>query len=134
MDKNIILEKIVSEFFNAFDEKNTDKISQICLPETEIVHHNGVVTNLEEMNQIINGTKNWYTRERKLSEFKTLMGNPFSIICFKNRINFKLPDNKIIEEKYRETWIFKKDSLNNWKPIRIHYSSITQNKHSEEVR
>jgi len=134
MEINKTLEKIVTDFFNDFDEKNTDKISQICLPKTEIVHHNGVVTNLEEMNQIIKNTKNWYPRERKLSEFKILIGNPFSIVCFKNYINFKLPNNKIVKEKYRETWIFKKDSLNNWKPIRIHYCSITQHKHSEEVK
>ena len=42
----------------------------------------------------VNKTKNWYPRERKLSDFKTLIGNPFSIICFKNYINFKLPNNK----------------------------------------
>ena len=82
----------------------------------------------------VNKTKNWYPRERKLSDFKTLIGNPFSIICFKNYINFKLPNNKTVEEKYRETWIFKKDPLNVWKPIKIHYSSITQQKHSEEVK
>jgi len=134
MDVNKILEKIVSDFFIAFDEKNTVKISRICFPETEMVHHNGVVTNLKEMNQIINNTKNWYPRERRLSEFKTLIGNPFSIIGFKNFVNFKLPNNKIIEEKYIETWIFKKDALNNWRPVRIHYSSVTQEKHSEEVK
>lgn len=129
-----MLEKIVTNFFIAFDEKNTDKLSQICLPEVEIVHHNGVITNLEEMNQIIKDTKNWYPRERKLSEFKTLLGNPYSIAYFKNFVKFKLPENKIIEEKYRETWIFKKESFNIWKPIRIHYCSITQQKHSEEVK
>ncbi|MEK7633578.1 MAG: hypothetical protein AAB437_01925 [Patescibacteria group bacterium] len=134
MNVNNILEKIVFDFFIAFDEKNTVKISQLCLPETEIVQHNGVITNLSEMNQIIKNTKNWYPRERKLSEFKTLIGNPYSVIYFKNYIIFKLPDNKIVEEKYRETWIFKKDSLNAWKPIRIHYCSITQEKHSEEVK
>lgn len=133
MDVEKTLEIIVSDFFKAFDEKNTDKISQICLPEIEMVHNNGVVTGLEEMNKIINETKNWYPRERKLSEFKTLIGDPFSVICFKNCVNFKLPD-KIVEEKYRETWIFKKDSLNTWKPIRIHYSRITQERHSEEVK
>jgi len=132
MDLNNILEKIVYNFFIAFDEKNTDKISQICLLETEIVHHNGVVTNLAEMNQIINDTKNWYPRERKLSEFKVLIGNPFSIVYFKNYIKFILPD-KFVEESYQETWIFKEIS-NIWKPIRIHYSIITQQKHSEEIK
>lgn len=134
MDENKILEKIVSDFFIAFDEKNTDKLSQICLPDVEIVHHNGVVTTITEMNQIIKDTKSWYPRERKLSEFKTLIGNPYSIIYFKNYILFKLPNNKIIEEKYRETWVLKKDLIKTWKPIRIHYCSITQEKHSEEVK
>jgi len=134
MDISKILENIATDFFVAFDEKNTNRISQICSHEIEIVHNNGVVTNLKEMNQIIDDTKNWYPRERKLSEFKTLIGNPFCILWLKNCVNFKLPNNRVVEEKYRETWIFKKDSLNVWKPIRIHYSSITQEKHSEEVK
>ncbi len=134
MDPDKALKQIVLDFFRAFDEKNTDKISKLCLHQTEIVHHNGVVTDTEEMNEIINDTKNWYPRERKISEFQTLIGNPYSIAYFKNEVIFKLPKNKTVEEKYRETWIFEKDFSGNLKPIRIHYSTITQKKHSEEVK
>ena len=133
MNIDNVLKKVVSDFFKAFDEKDTNKISQLCLSEMEIVHNNGVVTNLDEMNKIINETKNWYPRKRTLSEFKTLIGSPFSIICLKNEVVFSLP-NKTVIERYRETWIFRKDFQDNWKPIRIHYSSITQDKHSEEVK
>jgi hypothetical protein len=134
MNLDKTLEEIVTTFFKAFDEKDTVKISQICVPKTEIIHNNGVVTSLSEMNQIIDGTVNWYPRERKLSEFKTLTGEPLSVVGFKNEVVFKLPNEKVVEEKYRETWIFNRESSDNWKPIRIHYSSITQNKHSEEVK
>ena len=133
MDLDKKLKKIVADFFKAFDEKDTSKISQMCAPKTTIVHNNGVVTSLAEMIKIIDNTKNWYPRTRKLSEYMTLLGNQYSIIGFKNVVIFKLPDGKNVKEKYRETWVFKMGSPNNWKPIRIHYSSITKEKHSEDV-
>jgi hypothetical protein len=134
MDKHIKLQNIVTDFFKAFDNKDTSKIIQICLSETVIIHNNGVITNLSEMVKIIEDTQNWYPRKRVLSGFTTLLGEPYSIVGLKNVVVFNLPDGKIVEEKYMETWIFAKDSSDNWKPIRIHYSSITQEKHSEEVK
>ncbi|EKD99591.1 MAG: hypothetical protein ACD_22C00226G0003 [uncultured bacterium] len=134
MDITKTLEETVADFFKAFDERDTARISQICSLETVFVHNNGVVTNLSEMVKIIDNTQNWYPRKRELSEFTALLGNPYSIIGLKNIVVFKLPNEKVVEEKYRETWIFKVSSSNDWKPIRVHYSSITQEKHSEEVK
>ena len=92
-----------------------------------------MVTGITEMIAIINSTQNWYPRERELSEFTFLHGNPYSVVGFKNVVVFRLPSGKIVEEKYRENWIFKIYPTNIRKPIRIHYSSITEETHSEEV-
>ncbi len=128
------LNQVVEAFFKGFDEKNTGLISEVSHPDIKIIHHNGVVTDLTEMNRIIDTTQHWYPRRREISEFEVMAGAPYSIAGFKNYVAFTLPD-KTVEEIYRETWVFLNDPISKmWKPIRIHYSAITQNKHSEEVK
>ena len=122
----------VVDFFKAFDERDTATMKALLLPATIIVHHNGAVTNTSEMMQVINETKNWWPRVRALSDFGYVHEPGLAILSLLNKVSFSLPDNKIVEEPYRETWIFKKTE-NVWKPIRIHYSKIVVEKHSEEV-
>jgi len=125
--------QIVRNFFKAFDEKDFKKIKKICIPKTQMIHHNGVTTNTEEMCKVIEDTINWWPRKRKIWDFDFFSSDNLSVLGLKNQVTFSLPKNKIIEELYRETWIFNK--INKvWKPVRIHYSSITQQKHSEEVK
>lgn len=124
--------QIVADFFKAFDERNMKKINDLCFPETKIIHHNGAVTNTVEMIQIIKETKGWYPRIRKLSNFEYISEDDLAVLGLKNEVTFSLPDKKV-NEQYIETWIFKKAG-SVWKPIRIHYSKIIVDKHSEEVK
>ena len=123
---------IVKDFFKAFDEKDLKRINNLCVPTTKIIHHNGVTTNTKEMCEIIKTTKNWWPRIRRMSDFEYFYNKNLAVLGFKNQVIFSLPKNKKVKEMYRETWIFKKNRQI-WKPIRIHYSSILQCKHSEEV-
>jgi len=123
---------IVDRFFKAFDERDTLKMKALLLPETIIVHHNGAITNTSEMMQVIKETKNWWPRVRKLSNFEYQHDSNLAVLSLLNEVNFSLPENKEVEEPYREIWIFKKIE-NLWKPVRIHYSKIIVQKHSEEV-
>ncbi len=123
---------IVQDFFKSFDERDLQKMNDILDPSMKIIHHNGATTNREEMIQIIKETKNWWPRTRKLSDVE-FMGTPdMAIVGVLNEVTFSLPKNKIVEERYRETWIFKKTGKQ-WKPVRCHYSKIIVDKHSEEV-
>jgi ketosteroid isomerase-like protein len=98
----------------------------------KIIHHNGATTSREEMIVIIKETKNWWPRTRKLSEVEFIGSPNMAVVGILNEVIFSLPNNKTVEERYRETWIFKKTG-NQWKPVRCHYSKIMVDKHSEEV-
>jgi len=124
---------VVQEFFKAFDEKDVKKIDSLLIPSTKIIHHNGATTNTAEMNKIIKETKDWWPRTRKLSNFEFTSNANLSVLGLKNEVTFYLPNNKTVYEPYNETWIFEKIG-NSWKPIRIHYSKITVEKHSEDVK
>lgn len=124
--------RIVEDFFKAFDELDTVKIASLLLPTTEIVHHNGVITNNAQLIQVMNEAENWWPRVRKLSGIGYLQSSGLAVVTCLNEVTITLPDNKFVYEPYRETWILKKVE-NGWKPIRIHYSKIIAEKHSEEV-
>ncbi len=123
---------IVNDFFKTFDERNLQKMSDILGPAMKIVHHNGATTSREEMIEIIKETKNWWPRTRKLSEVEFIAIPDMAIVGVLNEVTFSLPKNKTVEERYRETWIFKKVEKQ-WKPVRCHYSKIIVDKHTEEV-
>jgi ketosteroid isomerase-like protein len=123
---------IVKDFFKSFDERDLKKMNDLLDPSMKIIHYNGATTNREEMIQIIKETKNWWPRTRKLSDVE-FNGSPnMAVVGILNEVIFSLPNNKMVEERYRETWIFKKTG-NQWKPVRCHYSKIIVDKHSEEV-
>lgn len=123
----------VKDFFKAFDDKDLKKINSLLIPSTEITHHNGATTNTAEMLKIIEETKDWWPRTRKLSSFEFISNSNLSIVGLLNEVIFSLPGNKKVIEPYNETWIFEKID-NSWKPIRIHYSKVTVEKHSEDVK
>lgn len=123
---------IVRDFFQAFDDRNLDKMEQILTPASKIIHNNGVSTDTKEMIEVIKETKNWYPRKRKLSEFEFYADENFALVGVVNEVTFSLPEDKEVYEPYNETWIFKKIN-NKWHPIRIHYSKIVREKHTEEV-
>lgn len=124
---------IVQAFFKAFDEKDLKMIDSLLIPSMKIIHHNGATTNTEEIIKIIEETKDWWPRTRKLSNFEFTSDGRLSILGLKNEVTFSLPDNKKVYEPYNETWIFEKLD-NKWRAIRCHYSKITVDKHSEEVK
>jgi hypothetical protein len=123
---------IVESFFKAFDERDTLKMKTLLLPATIIVHHNGAITNTGEMMQVIKETKNWWPRVRKLSGFEYMHDSNLAVLSLLNQVSFSLPGSKTVEEPYRETWIFRRVEKV-WRPVRIHYSKIIVEKHSEEV-
>ncbi|MDN3657028.1 nuclear transport factor 2 family protein [Ferruginibacter paludis] len=134
-DKNadsIEVVTIVKEFFKSFDDRDLQKMNELLDPSMKIIHHNGATTNREEMIAIIKETKNWWPRTRKLSEIEFTGSPNMAVVGILNEVIFSLPNNKTVEERYRETWIFKKTG-NQWKPVRCHYSKIMVDKHSEEV-
>ena len=124
---------VVQDFFKAFDEKNIKKIDSLFIPSMKIVHHNGATTNTAEMIKIISETKDWWPRKRTLTNYEFTSNSNLSILGFKNEVTFSLPSNKSVYEPYIETWIFEKLD-NRWTAIRCHYSKITVEKHSEEVK
>lgn len=129
---SLIVTKIVSDFFKAFDERDLDRMEQLLTPQTKIIHHNGVTTDTKEMMEIIKATKNWHPRERDLSEFEIFGKDNFFIVGLINEVSFLMPEGKEFY-KYNESWIFQKIS-NTWYPVRIHYSQIVQEEHTEEVQ
>jgi ketosteroid isomerase-like protein len=123
---------IVKDFFKSFDERDLQKMNDILDTTMKIIHHNGATTNKEEMIQIIKETKNWWPRTRKLSDVEFIGTPDMAVVGILNEVIFSLPKDKTVEERYRETWIFKKIEKQ-WKPVRCHYSKIIVDKHSEEV-
>lgn len=123
---------LVSNFFQAFDDRDLEEMEQILTPTSIIIHNNGVTTDTKEMMNVIKETKNWYPRKRNLSEFEFDSDENFAIVGVLNEVTFSLPESKEVYEPYNETWIFKKID-NKWHPIRIHYSKIVREKHTEEV-
>jgi len=123
---------LVRDFFQAFDDRNIEKMEQMLAPNSVIIHHNGVATGKEEILNVIKETKNWYPRKRKLSEFEFDSDGKFAIVGVINEVTFYLPEEREVYEPYNETWIFKKET-DKWYPTRVHYSKIVQEKHSEEV-
>jgi hypothetical protein len=124
---------VVQNFFRAFDDKDTGRITDLLLPYTKLIHHNGAITNTAEMNAVIQGTKDWWPRKRTLSQYEFTEDSSLAILGLKNEVTFSLPGNKSVYEPYQETWIFGKVGQS-WKPIRIHYSKVTVEKHSEDVK
>ena len=124
---------VVREFFKAFDEKDLKTIDSLLNPSMKIIHHNGAITNTAEMIRVIEETKDWWPRTRRLSNYEFTSNGNLSIVSLKNEVTFSLPNNKKVYEPYNETWIFEKKD-NKWRPIRCHYSKITVDKHSEEVK
>jgi len=124
---------VVQDFFKAFDDKDTGRIRDLLLPSTKLIHHNGAITNTAEMNAVIQGTKDWWPRTRTLSQYEFTADSSMVILGLKNEVTFSLPGNKKVYEPYQETWIFRKVGPS-WKPIRIHYSKVTVERHSEEVK
>ncbi|MFT3678680.1 MAG: nuclear transport factor 2 family protein [Ferruginibacter sp.] len=124
---------VVQDFFRAFDEKDLKKIDSLFPPSMKIIHHNGATTNTTEMVQIINETKDWWPRTRRLSNYEFTSNGDLSILGLKNEVTFSLPSDKKVYEPYNETWIFEKMN-DKWRPIRCHYSKITVDKHSEDVK
>ncbi|MDB5277998.1 MAG: hypothetical protein JWR61_2953 [Ferruginibacter sp.] len=134
-DKNsdsVVVVTMVKDFFKSFDDRDLQKLNELLDPSMKIIHHNGATTNREEMIAIIKETKNWWPRTRKLSEVEFTGSPDMAVVGVLNEVIFSLPNNKTVEERYRETWIFKKTG-NQWKPVRCHYSKIMADKHSEEV-
>lgn len=134
-DKNsdsAVVVTMVKDFFKSFDDRDLQKMNDLLDPSMKIIHDNGATTNREEMIAIIKETKNWWPRTRKLSEVEFIGSPNMAVVGILNEVIFSLPNNKTVEERYRETWIFKKTG-NQWKPVRCHYSKIMVNKHSEEV-
>jgi ketosteroid isomerase-like protein len=134
-DKNsdsAVVVTIVKDFFQSFDDRDLQKMNDLLDPAMKIIHYNGATTNREEMIAIIKETKNWWPRTRQLSEVEFMGTQDMAIVGILNEVIFSLPNNKTVEERYRETWIFKKKG-NQWKPVRCHYSKIMVDKHSEEV-
>ena len=123
----------VREFFKAFDAKDVKKIDSLWGPSMKVIHHNGATTNTAEMIRVIEETKDWWPRTRKLSDFEFIANGNLSILGLKNEVTFSLPDGKKVYEPYIETWVFER-SGNTWIPVRCHYSKITVEKHSEEVK
>lgn len=123
---------LVRDFFQAFDDRDLEKMEQILTPASKIIHNNGVTTDTKEMMDVIKEAKNWYPRKRNLSEFEFDADDNFAIVGVLNEVTFSLPEDKEVYEPYNETWIFKKIE-NKWHPIRIHYSKIVREKHTEEV-
>ncbi len=124
--------KLIRDFFQAFDERDLTRMEKLLLPASKIIHHNGVETNTKEMMEIISKTKNWYPRERSLTKFEYFGDSKIAIVGLLNEVTFTLSKNKKVYEPYNETWIFEKIGTS-WYPIRIHYSKIIQDEHSEEV-
>ncbi len=51
---------LVRDFFQAFDDRDLEKMEQILTPTSIIIHNNGVTTDTKEMMGVIKETKNWY--------------------------------------------------------------------------
>lgn len=124
--------KIITDFFRAFDDRDLQKIESLTIPSTQIIHNNGITTNTAEMVSIINEAGDWYPRTRHLSGYHFYFGCDLAVMGVTNEVIFSLPKKKV-EEKYKETWTFQKIN-GEWKPVRIAYSKLTADKHSEEVK
>ena len=123
---------LVRDFFQAFDNRDYEKLEKILTPSSKIVHYNGVTTDTEEMLNILKNTENWYPRKRNLSNFEFDGDENFAFVGVVNKVTFSLPNNEKVYSPYKETWIFKKID-NNWHVIRTHYSKIVEETHSEDV-
>jgi hypothetical protein len=118
---------VVHDFFAAYDERDLTRLGNLLTPTTQIIDHNGETTNTREMLTKIEEAENWWPRKRKLWDFEYTSNGSLAVLGLKNQVNFSLPNNEEVETLYNETWILEKDG-SEWKPVRIHYSKITQNK------
>jgi ketosteroid isomerase-like protein len=122
--------KTVIDFFDAFDNRDLKTLDAILLPTSKIVHFNGVTTNKDEMMKIIRETKTWLPRKRRLSNYEFISDCNLAVVGFTNEVSFTSEQSETSEAKYTETWTFQKIGTS-WKPIRITYSKVIADKHSE---
>ncbi len=128
-DDSLNTTKIAIDFFEAFDDRDLEKLDEILDVKTQIIHHNGVVTGKEEMIDIVKNAQNWVPRERTLRDFTFHSNASLAVVGFINEVTFLIP-NRDQTFRYNETWILEKKG-NEWYPLRAHYSLVTAEQHSE---
>ena len=60
---SVLMVKLVHDFFDAFDQRDTDKINQLLLSRSVIIHHDGVETSRDQLLEIMTKAKNWTSRK-----------------------------------------------------------------------
>ncbi len=123
---------LVRNFFSAFDSRDYAAMEAAFLPGATLVHDNGVMTSLPEMMQIIRTTSGWPPRERELSGFKIRWVGEVAIAGLRNRVTFRPTDRAPTTSTYTETWVLERTPAG-LKTVRVHYSLVTAERHSEEV-
>src|SRR4029453_10709137 len=61
--------QMVRGFFSAFDARDGERLDKLFVPTAHIVHHNGVITDIPTMLEIVRSTKNWAPRNGAMSAF-----------------------------------------------------------------
>lgn len=124
---------LVRAFFVAFDARNEPAMLRLMAPTASLTHDNGVTTDVPTMMKIIRETREWPPRTRELSHFRVepLAGGA-QVLTLLNKVRFTPAGRAPTESNYNETWVLEKGS-NGLKAVRIHYSLVTREQHSEDV-
>ena len=122
---------LIQDFFDAFDSRDYAAIEETFVPDAALVHHDGVITSLAEMLEIIRAAKEWPPRERELAGFQTRWIDRVAIVGLRNRVTFKPLNRPSTTATYNETWILQRTE-SGLKAVRVHYSRVTAQRHSED--
>lgn len=124
----------VRAFFTAFDARDETAMRRLLASTATITHDNGVTTDVPTMMRIISGTAEWPPRTRELSNFTIAkLAGGDEVVTFINKVRFTPARRQPSESKYNETWVLEKERTG-MRAIRVHYSLVTQEKHSENVQ
>ena len=126
---SVQIAKLVYDFFAAFDSREIEKIEKMLHPNSVIIHNDGVANTKTELLNIIKSAKKWSSRKRKFKDFTFHSNSSLAFLGFINEVTFPVPNGEHTIQ-YQETWIFVNE-LDNWYPLRIHYTLVTKDKHSE---
>lgn len=125
--------RLVRQFFEAFDARDMTRIEASFAPSAQIIHHNGVITDIPTMLTIVRETKRWAPRKRELSDFKVKeLGGGYMLVTCRNHIVADPSTPQETAYTYIETWLLQSvDGA--LRAIHVHYSMVTAKEHSESA-
>lgn len=121
---------LVRQCFAAFDARDYAAFQVFFTPDATLVHHNGVLTTVAELLEIIRTAQRWPPRRRELSDFRVRWVDRVAVVGCRNQVTVPAPDGRSTTDSYNETWVVQRNG-DGLRVLHVHYSRVTATTHTE---